>query len=241
MMNPNGWDSRTRLLIGDEAADRLASASVTVAGLGGVGGYVAEALARSGVGRLTIIDADVVSLSNINRQLIADVHTIGEDKSELWRRRLLSINPELRIIARKVFITEENVPNLLADNPDFVADAIDTVAPKAALMTACVRNGVPFISSMGAGGRMNPAQVRYGTLAATCSDGLARTLRTRLRRLGIPLGSVPVVWSTEMPERRAVIDLDERNKRSSFGTLVTIPALFGLYMANYIIREISRI
>lgn len=240
-MNPDGWDSRTRLLIGDAAADRLAAASVTVAGLGGVGGYVAEALARSGVRRLTLIDADVVALSNINRQLIADVHTVGEPKSELWRRRLLGINPALRIDARQEFITAENVPELLADAPGFVADAIDTVAPKVALMAACVRSGIPLISSMGAGGRMDPAQVRYGTLADTSGDGLARTLRTRLRREGIDLRSVSVVWSSEMPERRAVIDLDERNKRSSFGTLVTIPALFGLYMANYIIRKITGI
>ena len=240
-MNPDGWDSRTRLLIGDAAADRLAAASVTVAGLGGVGGYVAEALARSGVRRLTLIDADVVALSNINRQLIADVHTVGETKSELWRRRLLGINPALRIDARQEFITAENVPELLADAPGFVADAIDTVAPKVALMAACVRSGIPLISSMGAGGRMDPAQVRYGTLTDTSGDGLARTLRTRLRREGIDLRSVSVVWSSEMPERRAVIDLDERNKRSSFGTLVTIPALFGLYMANHIIRKITGI
>lgn len=240
-MEAASWDSRTRLLIGDAAADRLAASTVVVAGLGGVGGYVAEMLARSGVGRLVLIDADVVSPSNINRQLIADVNTIGQPKTELWQQRLTAINPTIRIDARQEFITPENVPEPLAGRPDFVADAIDTVAPKVSLMAGCVQADIPFISSMGASGRMDPAQVRYGTLDATVGDGLARTLRTRLRKLDIPLKSIPVVWSAETPERRAVIDLDERNKRSSFGTLASIPALFGIYMANYIIRKITGI
>lgn len=239
MEDCDSWDSRTRLLIGDVAANRLGAASVLVAGLGGVGGYVAEMLARSGVGCLVLIDADNVAPSNINRQLIADIGTVGMPKTELWRQRLTAINPAIRIDARQEFISPDNVPELLDLRPDFVADAIDTVAPKVSLLAGCVQAGIRLISSMGAGGRLDPAQVRYGTLDVTAGDGLARTLRSRLRKMDVCLRSIPVVWSTEMPERRAVIDLDERNKRSSFGTLASIPALFGIYMANYIIRQIS--
>ena len=240
-MSSDSWDSRTRLLLGDENADRLRAATVMVAGLGGVGGYVAEVLARSGVGNLILIDADDVALSNLNRQIIATHNTVGRPKSEVWRERLLSINPDLHVDARREFITPDNVGLMLQPRPDFVADAIDTVAPKVELMRRCVEQEIPLISSMGAGGRLDPSQVCYGTLATTQGDGLARTLRTRLRKMNVAINNIEVVWSRELPERRAVIELMEQNKRSSFGTMATIPALFGIYMANKIIREITGI
>lgn len=220
---------------------RLANATVLVAGLGGVGGYTAEVLARSGIGSLIIVDADVVSLSNINRQLIATFSTVGQPKTHMWQQRLSDINPNLRIDARCEFISPDNIASLLDSGIDFVADAIDTVAPKCALIRECMESGVPLISSMGAGGRLDPSQIRYGMLAQTQGDGLARTLRQRLRKQGVDVGKVPVVWSTEEPGKHAVIDLEERNKRSSFGTLASIPAIFGIYMANYIIRKISSV
>lgn len=236
------WDSRTRRLIGDAAADRLAGATVFVAGLGGVGGYVVEILARSGVGKLIIADADTVGLSNLNRQLIATRQTVGLPKTELWSKRLQSINPELEINAIPMFLTPENIPVILDDSrPDYVADAIDTVAPKCALIAESMMRDLPLISSMGAGGRLNPEMVRYGMLSDTSYDGLARTLRTRLRKANLNINKIQVVWSAEMPERRAIIDLDERNKKSSFGTLATVPALFGIFMANKIIRDIAQV
>lgn len=238
-MDAEGWDSRTRLLLGDEGAGRLANASVLVAGLGGVGGYVAEILARSGVGKLVLVDADTVSESNVNRQIIALRDTLGMSKAELWRQRLGKINPALTIDARDMFLTPDNIPPLLDCGCDYVADAIDTIAPKCALIRECVVRGNAIVSSMGAGGRLDPSQVRYGTLDKTCGDGLARTLRQRLRRQETDIRNVKVVWSSEEPARRAVINLDERNKRSSFGTLASIPALFGIFMANLIIRDIA--
>lgn len=233
------WDSRTRTLIGDEGAVKLASSRILIAGLGGVGGYAAEVLARSGVGALTLIDADTVSTSNLNRQLIAMLDTIGESKPELWRRRLKGINPELQIDARMEYLTADNIPEILTECPTYVVDAIDTVAPKTALITECMERHIPLISSMGAGGRFDPTQVRYGTLADTNGDGLARVLRQRLRKLDYDPAKVEVVWSPEVPGRRSVINLSEPHKRSSYGTLATIPALFGIYMANYIIRKIT--
>ena len=238
-MEAESWDSRTRTLIGDESAAKLSRSTVLVAGLGGVGGYAAEVLARSGVGRLILVDADVVSTSNLNRQLIAMADTIGEPKSELWSRRLLNVNPDLRIEAVSEFLTPENIPLLLEHKPDYVADAIDTIAPKTALIADSLQRGIPVISSMGAGGRLDPTKVQYGTLADTQNDGLARVMRQRLRKLDVDLKKVDVVWSVEQAERRALISLDERNKRSSAGTLASIPAIFGIYMANLIIRRIT--
>lgn len=238
-MEAESWDSRTRTLIGDESAAKLSRSTVLVAGLGGVGGYAAEVLARSGVGRLILVDADVVSTSNLNRQLIAMADTIGEPKSELWSRRLLNVNPDLKIEAVSEFLTPENIPLLLERKPDYVADAIDTIAPKTALIADSLQRGIPIISSMGAGGRLDPTKVQYGTLADTQNDGLARVMRQRLRKLDVELRKVDVVWSVEQAERRALISLDERNKRSSAGTLASIPAIFGIYMANLIIRRIT--
>lgn len=239
-MTSERWDDRSRRLLGDEALLKLQSSTVLVVGLGGVGGYVAEMLGRSGVGNLILVDADDVSTSNINRQLIATSATVGQPKSELWRKRLLAINPEINVDARQEFVTVKNAGELIAASPDFVADAIDTIAPKLSLIEQSLGR-CRIISSMGAGGRLNPTEVRYGTLADTKGDGLARVLRQRLRKKGIDPRRLPVVWSEEQPASHAVIDLNQQNKRSSFGTLATIPALYGIYMANYIIREITGI
>ena len=139
------------------------------------------------------------------------------------------------------FLRRSELDTTQIDDSAIAADAIDTVAPKVELMRRCVEQEIPLISSMGAGGRLDPSQVCYGTLATTQGDGLARTLRTRLRKMNVAINNIEVVWSRELPERRAVIELMEQNKRSSFGTLATIPALFGIYMANKIIREITGI
>lgn len=231
------WDSRTRTLLGDEAADILANATVAVIGTGGVGGYAVEALARSGIGNLIIIDADDVAPSNINRQLPALHSTIGKCKVELFAERCRDINPQIRITAIKKFVDPENVAELIGKDVDFVIDAIDTVAPKMAVITFCFENRIPIISSMGAGGRTDPTKIGYFDISETREDGLARAVRQRMRRSGIHR-NLKVVASTEPPFRNSVIELDEKNKRSSFGTLVTIPAIFGLYLANYVIMRL---
>lgn len=232
------WNSRTRLLVGDKGVERLASARVLVAGVGGVGGYAAEMLARSGVGHITMVDADSVSVSNLNRQLIATVSNVGMPKTELFVKRFADINPAAEFVGLSEFITPDNVNSLLSAGYDYVVDAIDTVAPKVALLAACLRDRHRVISSMGAGGRFDPTRVGYFDLWETREDGLARAVRQRLKaqHLRRPLR---VVASDEAPMRSAVINLNERNKRSSFGTLATIPAIFGIMLAARVINDIS--
>lgn len=233
----DAWDSRTRRLLGDEAVERLARAKVVVVGAGGVGGYAVETLVRSGVGHIVIIDADNVAESNINRQLIALRSTVGEPKVSLFAQRCRDINPGVSVTAVKEFVTPENAAALIGTDADFVIDAIDTVAPKMAVIMHCLANRIPVISSMGAGGRIDPTKIGYFDISETREDGLARAVRQRLKKAGIrkPL---KVVASTEAPCRRAVIELEEQNKRSSYGTIISIPAIFGIYLANYAIVKL---
>lgn len=231
-------NERTVSLIGEEAFCRLAKARVLIAGIGGVGGYALEVLARSGVGNFVIIDSDVVAMSNVNRQLIADVNTVGKSKTRLWEERIAAINPEAEVIALEMRLTAENTADFLENyRPDFVVDAIDSVAPKCALIMTAGNMKIPIISSMGAGGRLDPAEVKFADLWGTSEDGLARAVRTRLKKAGFR-HRVPVVWSREAPRRRALISVNEPNKVSSFGTLATVPATFGIFMASYVIRKL---
>lgn len=237
-MSADRWDARTRLLLGDEAADRLASATVAVVGLGGVGGYAVEILARTGVGNLILVDHDSVSLSNINRQLVALRDSVGLCKATLWATRVMMINNDMDMVVANKYLDPDNVSELIELRPDFIIDAIDTVAPKCALIAAALAAGVPIISSMGSGGRLDPAAVRYDNLWATRDDGLARAVRTRLRKAGID-SPVPVVFSTESPRAAAIIEVSERNKLSSYGTTAAVPATFGIYLAQYVIRKLT--
>lgn len=232
------WYNRTETLLGQEALSRLAGSRVLVAGVGGVGGYAAEMLVRTGVGHITIIDADNVAISNINRQLIALQSSVGESKVELFAHRFRDINPEIETEARQQYISPENVPALLAEDYDYVVDAIDTVAPKMALILHCLTHRIPIISSMGAGGRIDPTRVGYFDISETREDGLARVVRQRLRKEGIRHG-LEVVASTEAPRRRSVMELNEPNKRSSFGTIASIPAIFGIFLANKVITKLA--
>lgn len=231
------WNSRTRLLLGEEGVRRLASARVLVAGVGGVGGYAAEILARTGVGHLTLADADTVSVSNLNRQLIALIPDIGRSKTELFANRFREINPEIDVTTTDRFISADNVAELLDEGFDFVVDAIDTVAPKTALIAECMRRRIPVISSMGAGGRTDASKIGYADLWDTREDGLARAVRQRLKKAGLrrPLKTVS---STEAPRKGAIIEVNERNKMSSYGTVAAIPAIFGIMAAQYVINEL---
>lgn len=233
----SGWDDRTRLLVGDDGAARLDAARVLVAGVGGVGGYAAEMLARTGVGHLTLVDSDSVAVSNINRQLIATTRTVGRPKVDLFMARFKEINPAISVTPLLEYITPDNVERLLEPGFDFVIDAIDTVAPKVALLSHCLRHHVPVVSSMGAGGRLHPERVGYFNLWETREDGLARAVRQRLKQAGLrrPLKTVA---STEAPRRASVIELDERNKRSSYGTVAPVPAAFGILLASHVINKL---
>ncbi len=232
------WNSRTEALLGPDGVERLRRARVLVVGIGGVGGYAAELLVRSGVGHITIVDADNVAPSNINRQPVALQSTIGESKVLLAAGRFRDINPDCEVVPMQQFVTPDSVEPLLAPGFDYVADCIDTVAPKVALLQGCLDRHMKVISSMGAGGRLDPSQVCYSRLWETREDGLARAVRTAFKKRGTrPL--IPVVYSPEAPRSYALLEVNDRNKRSSFGTLATVPALFGIYIANHIIRSIS--
>lgn len=232
------WNDRTRLLLGESAAARLAAARVFIAGVGGVGGYAAEMLARSGVGHLTLVDADCVSVTNLNRQIIAVIPDIGKPKTDLFERRFLDINPEISVTPLREFISPDNVADMLSEGFDYVIDAIDTVAPKVALLAHCLREKIPVISSMGAGGRVDPTKTGYFDLWETREDGLARAVRQRLKKIGLRR-RLDVVASSEAPRSGAVIELDERNKRSSYGTIATIPSVFGILLAAKVINNLT--
>lgn len=236
---PAEWEERTCQLLGHNAIDKLKRATVFVAGVGGVGGYAVEVLARSGIGHLIIADADAVSPTNINRQIIALQSTIGYEKTRLWHDRIKDINPGAEVREIPEFLTPDNIPALLdTHRPDFVIDAIDTVAPKCALIQTCYLRHIPLISSMGAGGRLDPARVHYGRLSATVEDGLARAVRNRLKSC-LDISRIRVVWSDEAPRKAAILNVDTPNKRTTFGTLATIPAIFGLYLANHVILRLT--
>ena len=230
------WLERTNLLLGDEKLKKLQDANVLVVGLGGVGAYAAEMIARSGVGRMTIADADTVSPTNINRQLIALHSTIGKQKAELMADRLRDINPEINLTVVNKFIKDDETDALLdSDKFDYVVDAIDTLSPKLALIKGCLDRGIPLVSSMGAGAKTDPTKLEICDIAKTHHCPLAHMLRKRLHKIGIRTG-FKAVFSPEPVREGAMILCEEQNKKSNTGTISYIPALFGIGCASVVIR-----
>lgn len=231
------WQERTALLLGDDSLQKLSNSRVLVAGLGGVGACAAEMLVRAGIGHLDIIDADKVSESNINRQIIALHSTIGRLKTDVLSERLKDIAPNLQISAINEFLHEDNIEVLLKPEYDFVVDAIDTLSPKTALISWCLRNNLPLVSSMGSGAKTDITAVRIADISKTNTCPLARALRGRLSRLGIKDG-FSAVYSEEKPIKSAVVEENTRNKRSNTGTISYVPAVFGCACAQAAIQGI---
>lgn len=233
------WTDRTELLLGKDKMQRLRNAHVLIVGVGGVGAYAAEMLCRAGVGELTIVDADAVNITNINRQLPATHSVIGRLKTEVLSQRLYDINPELLLHGLPMYIKEADVTSLLDGTKySFIVDAIDTIAPKCALISESMRRGIPIVSSMGAGAKSDITQIRFADIWDTFHCGLAKAVRTRLKKAGIRK-SLPVVFSTEQADRNAVITIEgEQNKKSTTGTISYMPAVFGCYLAEYVIRKL---
>ena len=233
------WKQRTRLLLGEEKSERLRQAHVLVVGVGGVGAYAAEMLCRAGVGRLTLVDADTVQPTNINRQLPALHSTLGQPKVEVLAARFRDINPEVELTVLPVFLKDENIPQLLdADRYDFVVDAIDTLAPKCYLIAEALRRRIKIVSSMGAGAKSDITQIRFADIWDTYHCGLSKAVRKRLQKMGIR-HKLPVVFSTEQADPKAVLLTDdEQNKKSTCGTVSYMPAVFGCYLAEYVIRRL---
>lgn len=233
------WQQRTELLFGKEKMERIRNAHVLVVGLGGVGAYAAEMICRSGVGKMTIVDADTVQPSNINRQLPALHSVIGRPKAEVLAERFKDINPDLDLTVIPVYLKDEAIPELLDSAKfDFIVDAIDTVAPKCYLIYNALKRGIKIVSSMGAGAKSDITQVRFADLWETYHCGLSKAVRKRLQKMGMKR-KLPVVFSTEQADPDAVILIDgEQNKKSTTGTVSYMPAVFGCYLAEYVIKKI---
>lgn len=233
------WKQRTRLLLGEEKMERLQQAHVLVVGLGGVGAYAAEMICRAGVGRMTIVDADTVQPTNINRQLPALHSTMGREKAEVLAARFKDINPDIQLMVLPVFLKDDNIPELLdAARYDFVVDAIDTLAPKCYLIAEALKRHIKIVSSMGAGAKSDITQIRFADIWDTYHCGLSKAVRKRLQKLGIKR-KLPVVFSTEQADPKAVLlTEDEQNKKSTCGTVSYMPAVFGCYLAEYVIKRL---
>ncbi|MFA8298876.1 MAG: ThiF family adenylyltransferase [Hyphomicrobiales bacterium] len=233
------WRERTNLLVGDENLNKLSSAHVLIAGLGGVGAYAAELIARSGVGEMTIIDADVVSESNINRQLPALHSTIGQYKADLLSDRIKDVNPDIKLNVVKEFLKGDNIAELLEKHKyDYVVDAIDTLAPKVFLLYEAYKRNIPLVSSMGAGAKVDPTQVEIVDISKSYNCKLAFYVRKRLHRLGVRKG-FKVVFSPERLDRKCFyIDESEQNKLSVVGTVSYMPPVFGCHLASVAIRDL---
>lgn len=238
-MKSKDWCERTELLLGVEKAEKLRGSHVLVVGLGGVGAYAAEMIARAGVERMTIVDADTVSVSNINRQLVALHSTVGLPKAEILAARLTDINPDIQLTVIQEYIKDEATDILLDREPgyDFAVDAIDTLAPKVNLLKGCLDRNIPLVSSMGAGAKTDPTLVEIKDIGKSHHCPLAHMLRKRLHKVGIRSG-FPVVFSPEPVREGSMILCEEQNKKSNVGTISYMPAVFGCACASVAVRTL---
>ncbi|MCE2843682.1 MAG: ThiF family adenylyltransferase [Chitinophagaceae bacterium] len=233
------WMSRTQLMLGDDAVSKLMGKNVLIIGLGGVGGICAEMIVRAGVGKMTIVDNDTVDKSNINRQIPALHSTAGLPKAQVLAKRLKDINPELDLTVHEIFIKDEITKNLLESAPwDYVVDCIDTLSAKVFLIKGCLDRKIPMVSSMGAGGKVDPSQIQVTDISKTKICNLARYVRKRLQNLGIKKG-LKVVFSPEKADQEKIIVTEKAYpKKSIIGTLSYMPAMFGCTAASVVIRDL---
>ncbi len=232
------FHERTELLLGNDNIEKLQQSNILIVGLGGVGGYAAEMLARASVGSMTLVDADVVSTSNINRQLIALQSTVGRSKALVLAERLLDINPDIKLTIIEKFVQSEDVAEILASaNYDYVVDAIDTITPKIELIRQSLEAKIPLVSSMGAGAKVDPTKLEVCDISKTHHCPLAHAIRKRLHKIGIRKGFT-AVFSGEIPVPDSMILCDEQNKKSNVGTISYLPPMFGIGCASVVIRGI---
>lgn len=233
------WLQRTELLIKSDNIEKLQNTNVLLVGLGGVGSYAAEFLVRAGIGKLTIVDGDIVDITNVNRQLPATHQTVGKSKTEIMQQRLLAINPELQLTAINEFLSPQRMHQIVTPEYHFVLDCIDSISPKLQLIKACVKQKIKIISAMGAGGKTDVTKVLIRDISKTKECFLARKIRKDLRKDKINKG-VRCVFSTEIQDEKSVALTDGTHfKKSYYGTISYIPALFGLYVAYEVIRKVT--
>lgn len=240
-MQDRHWISRTTLLIGEEKLNKLIKAHVLVVGLGGIGSYAAEFIARAGVGKMTIVDGDVVDPTNRNRQIQALSSTHGLSKAELLEQRLKDINPEIEIHVIKDFLSPEKAYEIIqADDYDYIVDAIDSITPKLNLLIAAYRLNKSIIASGGAGGKTDPSKIQVADISETYDCFFVRVVRKRLKREKIYTG-IDIVFSPELQPKSALIMTDGANyKRSAYGTISYMPAAFGGFCASVVIQELIK-
>ena len=226
---------RTELLLGRQAIEHLAECRVAVFGIGGVGGYVCEALVRSGIGEFDLIDKDQVSLTNLNRQIIATHKTVGRYKTEVMKERMLDINPEVKVNTYNCFFLPENASEFPFDKYDYVVDAVDTVTAKIELVMQCQKAGVPIMSSMGAGNKLDPTKFRVADIYKTQMDPLAKVMRRELKKRGVK--KLKVVYSEEEPVRP---QNQSANGRGVPGSTAFVPSVAGLVIAGEVIRDLTQ-
>lgn len=231
------FSQRTEIVIGKEGVERLSNAKVIVFGVGGVGSYVVEALARAGIGNLTIVDFDDVDITNINRQIPALHSTIGRYKVEVMEERIKDINPDINIVAKRALFDEETSDELLSGDYDFIVDAIDMMKSKIHLIEECYKRGLNIISSMGMGNKLDPTMIEISDLYKTEMCPLAKVLRRELKKRGVK--KLPIVYSKEKPRETAVFKEGDRIKRVN-GSMSFVPSSAGLAIASYIVRELIK-
>ncbi|KHD86843.1 tRNA threonylcarbamoyladenosine dehydratase [Heyndrickxia ginsengihumi] len=239
--------SRNELAIGQEGLEKLKNATVAILGIGGVGSFAVEALARSGVGKLILVDKDDVDITNVNRQLPALLSTVGQSKADLMKARIADINPQCEVIALKMFYTEETYEEFFRYKPDYVVDASDTIIYKVHLMKECLKRNIKIISSMGAANKMDPTRLRIADISQTHTDPIARVVRLKLRKEGIRKG-IPVVFSDESPivireDVRKIVGNDQAEIRKAQmppSSNAFVPSTAGLFMASYVVRDILK-
>ncbi|WP_085508961.1 tRNA threonylcarbamoyladenosine dehydratase [Thalassobacillus devorans] len=239
--------SRNELAIGKEGLELLKGSTVAVLGIGGVGSFSVEALARTGIGKLILIDKDVVDITNINRQLPALLSTIGQPKAELMKERIRDINPECEVITLNMFYTEETYETLFDYQPDFIVDASDTIIYKVHLIKECISRDIPIISSMGAANKTDPTKFQIADIFKTSYDPIAKVIRKKLREAGIKKG-VPVVYSQEKPikikedVRKEVAPENAETRKAEMppSSNAFVPSVAGLIMASYVVNEIVK-
>lgn len=235
------WLQRTELLIGANGLHKLKQANVLVVGMGGVGSFAAEFLCRAGIGRMTIVDGDRVDPSNKNRQIVALNSTVDVHKADVMSQRIQDINPEIQLTAIKEFLTPDLMMELVTTKFDWVLDCIDSLQPKLYFLGAAATNGVKVVSSMGAGGRIDPQKVRIAPIFETDCCRFAYKVRKGLRRKGFGKANIIAVYSEELVNRESLQLTDGSNfKRSYYGTISYIPALFGINMASIVIRDLMQ-
>jgi tRNA A37 threonylcarbamoyladenosine dehydratase len=240
-MEDTAWLSRTELLIGRQKLEKLMSSHVLVVGLGGVGSFSAEFICRSGIGEMTIVDGDIVDPSNRNRQLPALATTHGQSKAEIMAERLKAINPELKLHVIKNFVKPEAVAEILSVDYDYVIDAIDSVTPKLTFMKAAYDKGLRIISSMGAGGKVDPTLLKVDDISKSYNCPFAQQVRKMLKKEGIYKG-IKVVFSPEETDKNSLMLTDGSNyKKSAYGTVSYMPATFGATAASVVIRDLIAI